>query len=187
MRVFNDHLTHLHAPNAPGGIAEQHDVATQTFDCEVFVNGADHSAFGLGDNGVKRVIGNRATASDRGQAAASPAASHETAGEIVGGRADDLHVGEVSDPDAAGVRDPHHKNAPRTIDIDLSLFNHDVLEFAGHRVPDPEIEKRGFVAVPLAEIDPDYLHPIEQRRLAEIAAALASQSALRLRPDVRLR
>ncbi|HET6328275.1 MAG TPA: 2-amino-4-hydroxy-6-hydroxymethyldihydropteridine diphosphokinase [Planctomycetaceae bacterium] len=85
------------------------------------------------------------------------------------------------------VRDPHDKNAPRTIDVDLSLFNHDVFEWAGHRVPDPEILKRHFVAVPLAELDPDYVHPTEGRRLADIAASWRSSPGLVGRPDVRLR
>jgi 2-amino-4-hydroxy-6-hydroxymethyldihydropteridine diphosphokinase len=85
------------------------------------------------------------------------------------------------------VRDPHDKDAPRTIDIDLSLFNQDVLEFAGRRVPDPDILKRPFVAVPLAQLDPDYVHPIERRRLADIAAEWTSSSGLCPRPDVRLR
>ncbi|HXY35242.1 MAG TPA: 2-amino-4-hydroxy-6-hydroxymethyldihydropteridine diphosphokinase [Planctomycetaceae bacterium] len=83
------------------------------------------------------------------------------------------------------VRDPRNKNAPRTIDIDLSLFNNKVLEFAGRRVPDPDILKRPFVAVPLAELDPDYVHPIECRRLAEIAMTWKSND-LRQRADVKL-
>jgi 2-amino-4-hydroxy-6-hydroxymethyldihydropteridine diphosphokinase len=85
------------------------------------------------------------------------------------------------------VRDPHDKDAPRTIDIDLSLFNQDVLEFAGRRVPHPDILERPFVAIPLAELEPDYVHPIEQRRLAEIAAEWTSNAGLCPRPDVRLR
>ncbi len=84
------------------------------------------------------------------------------------------------------VRDPHDKNAPRTIDIDLSLFNRDVLEFAGHRVPDPEILERPFVAVPLAEVDPDYVHPTEGQRLADIAARWTSHPSLHRRTDVKL-
>ena len=87
----------------------------------------------------------------------------------------------------ARVRDPLDKNAPRTIDVDLSLFNYDVFEWAGHRVPDPEILERPFVAVPLAELDPDYVHPTEGRRLADIAASWTSNSGLVGRPDVRLR
>jgi 2-amino-4-hydroxy-6-hydroxymethyldihydropteridine diphosphokinase len=84
------------------------------------------------------------------------------------------------------VRDPHDKNAPRTIDVDLSLFNDDVLEFAGHRVPDPEILIRPFVAIPLAEVAPDYVHPIERRRLADIVVAWLNNSGLLPRADVKL-
>jgi 2-amino-4-hydroxy-6-hydroxymethyldihydropteridine diphosphokinase len=85
------------------------------------------------------------------------------------------------------VRDPRDKNAPRTIDIDLSLFNDEVLTI-GHRViPDPDIEKRVFVAVPLAELDPEYVLPTGRRSLATIAAELSATMQLCLRRDVRLR
>ncbi len=53
-------------------------------------------------------------------------------------------------------------------------------------IPDPDIVKRPFVAVPLAELEPDYVHPTEGRRLADIASRCASNSGLRPRPDVRL-
>ncbi len=86
----------------------------------------------------------------------------------------------------ARVRNPRDKNAPRTIDVDLSLFNDDVLEFAGHRVPDPEILIQPFVAIPLAEVAPDYVHPVERRRLADIAAAWSNNSGLLPRADVTL-
>jgi 2-amino-4-hydroxy-6-hydroxymethyldihydropteridine diphosphokinase len=84
------------------------------------------------------------------------------------------------------VRDPQNKNAPRTIDIDLSLFNRDVLVVAGHNIPDPEIVQRAFVAIPLAELDPDYIHPLENRTLADIAADWTSNSGLQPRADVKL-
>jgi 2-amino-4-hydroxy-6-hydroxymethyldihydropteridine diphosphokinase len=85
------------------------------------------------------------------------------------------------------VRDPHDKNAPRTIDVDLSLFNRDVLTVGHRSIPDPDILTRAFVAVPLAEVDPDYLHPTADRTLAQIAAELAPTFSLRLRSDVALR
>jgi 2-amino-4-hydroxy-6-hydroxymethyldihydropteridine diphosphokinase len=84
------------------------------------------------------------------------------------------------------VRDPHDKNAPRTIDVDLSLFNRDAFELGGHRIPDPDIAKRPFVAVPLAELDRDYVHPTLGRTLADIAASWTTHPGLRPRPDVRL-
>jgi 2-amino-4-hydroxy-6-hydroxymethyldihydropteridine diphosphokinase len=61
------------------------------------------------------------------------------------------------------------KNAPRTIDIDIMLFNHKVLSLGGRRIPDPEVLERPFVAIPLAEIAPDYVHPQTGQTLEQIA------------------
>lgn len=61
------------------------------------------------------------------------------------------------------------KNAPRTIDIDIMLFNHDVLSLGRRCIPDPEVLERPFVAIPLAEIAPDYVHPQTGQTLEQIA------------------
>lgn len=82
-------------------------------------------------------------------------------------------------------RDPANKNAPRTIDVDLSLFGEIQAEVADHTIPDPDIVKRAFVAVPLAELSADFLHPVERRTLGAIAADLAVDSLTR-RDDVSL-
>jgi 2-amino-4-hydroxy-6-hydroxymethyldihydropteridine diphosphokinase len=79
-----------------------------------------------------------------------------------------------------------NKNAPRTIDVDIALFNEDVLEVGARRIPDPDILAYGHVALPLADLAPDYRHPETGQTLAEIAAPFASDPALRLRPDVDL-
>ncbi len=63
-----------------------------------------------------------------------------------------------------------NRNAPRTIDIDIMLFNRDVLRVGSRRIPDPEVLERPFVAIPLAEIAPDYVHPETGETLAAIAA-----------------
>ncbi len=62
-----------------------------------------------------------------------------------------------------------NKNAPRTIDIDIMLFNNDVLTVGRRRIPDPEVRERPFVALPLAEIAPDYVHPEIGQTLRQIA------------------
>lgn len=66
-------------------------------------------------------------------------------------------------------RDPSNKNAARTIDLDLSLFNHEVFQLENRAIPDPEILERPFVALPLSELDPEYIHPTEKCPLQEIA------------------
>jgi dihydroneopterin aldolase/2-amino-4-hydroxy-6-hydroxymethyldihydropteridine diphosphokinase len=69
------------------------------------------------------------------------------------------------------VRDPHNKNAPRTIDLDISLWNHDVLEYGDKpwHIPDPDILRFAHVAIPLAELAPDYEVPGQRVTLAQIA------------------
>lgn len=85
------------------------------------------------------------------------------------------------------VRHPGYKNAPRTIDIDLSLFDQETLSLDHRQIPDPDIPKRPFVAVPLAELDPEYLHPALGRPLREIAGETRLKApALTLREDVKL-
>jgi 7,8-dihydro-6-hydroxymethylpterin-pyrophosphokinase len=61
------------------------------------------------------------------------------------------------------------KNAPRPIDIDLMLFNQQIFQLGHRRIPNPEIMERPFVAIPLAEIAPDYQHPITGLTLSQIA------------------
>lgn len=64
------------------------------------------------------------------------------------------------------------KYAPRTIDLDLVLFGHEVIDMDGVTIPDPDIMKRVFVAQPLADLAPMYRHPLTGERLTEIAARL---------------
>jgi 7,8-dihydro-6-hydroxymethylpterin-pyrophosphokinase len=50
------------------------------------------------------------------------------------------------------------------------LFNHERLLIGKRSIPDPEVLERPFVAIPLAEIAPEYVHPETGETLAEIAA-----------------
>ncbi len=61
--------------------------------------------------------------------------------------------------------------APRPIDIDLAAVEGFEGEVRGSPVPDPEIPRRAFLALPLAEVAPDWVHPGPGRTLREIAAS----------------
>jgi 7,8-dihydro-6-hydroxymethylpterin-pyrophosphokinase len=80
------------------------------------------------------------------------------------------------------------RNAPRTVDVDISIFGCRVVEDpeAELVIPDPEILTRAHVAVPLADLAPDLPHPVTGERLADIAARLESASSLRVHPRLRL-
>ena len=65
------------------------------------------------------------------------------------------------------------KYAARTIDLDLVLLGDRVdPEFP---LPDPDILIHEHLAVPLAELDPDFCHPITHEALGAIAARLRSE------------
>jgi 2-amino-4-hydroxy-6-hydroxymethyldihydropteridine diphosphokinase len=77
------------------------------------------------------------------------------------------------------------RNAPRTIDIDIMLFDREQLRLGDRSIPDQEVLERPFVAIPLAEIAPDYIHPVTGESLAEIASRFDPNSCgMRLRTDL---
>ena len=84
------------------------------------------------------------------------------------------------------------KNAPRTIDIDIALFNDGVFNYelsdgSTRRVPDKDILRFPHVAVPLADILPDMPHPETGELLASIAINLlaeADENTIWQRPDI---
>jgi len=63
------------------------------------------------------------------------------------------------------------RNAPRTLDMDISLYGQRVVHDAASslEIPDPEILKRAHVAIPLADVAPRTLHPVAGLTLEEIA------------------
>ncbi len=76
-----------------------------------------------------------------------------------------------------------HRFGPRTIDIDLVLFNNATFELDGSPIPDPDVLARPFVAIPLAEISPAYRHPETGQTLASIAAAFHIEKEKMTRRD----
>lgn len=73
------------------------------------------------------------------------------------------------------VRDPNNKNAPRTIDLDIALWDEATFTYGekNWRVPDPDILRFIHLARPLSDLAPDYVYPGTDDTLASIAEKLA--------------
>jgi len=70
-------------------------------------------------------------------------------------------------------------NAPRTLDLDLLLFDDLVVDTPELVLPHPRLHERAFVLAPLAELDPDRIVP-GRGRVADLLPAVAGQRLDRL-------
>lgn len=60
------------------------------------------------------------------------------------------------------------KYGPRIIDIDILLFNNEVHNYPLLKLPHPEMPNRRFALLPLAEIAPDIVHPVFQKKISQL-------------------
>lgn len=64
------------------------------------------------------------------------------------------------------VRQEHW--GPRTLDLDLLLYDDLILQQPNLQIPHPRMTERAFVLVPLVEIAPDWIEPVSQRVIQDL-------------------
>jgi len=63
---------------------------------------------------------------------------------------------------------------PRTIDLDLLLFDDEVIRTSNLVIPHPRMHERMFVLAPLVEIGPRAVHPIIRKSVTELFRELSN-------------
>ncbi len=77
-------------------------------------------------------------------------------------------------------RDPENRKGPRTLDLDLLLYDNCLLNDPALTIPHPRLHQRRFVLAPLVELDPDRRHPVLAQSLRDLLAQLVDRSVVRL-------
>jgi len=65
-------------------------------------------------------------------------------------------------------RKPSFQNGPRLIDIDILFYDDLILDTPSLVLPHPHLHERGFVLLPLMDIDPDLVHPVNKKSVREM-------------------
>ena len=59
-------------------------------------------------------------------------------------------------------------NSPRTLDLDILLYDDRVINSPELTIPHPRMHERAFVLRPLADIAPDWRHPVTGERVSDL-------------------
>lgn len=72
-------------------------------------------------------------------------------------------------------RPPAPREGPRLIDLDLLALGDAVVDEPDLVVPHPRLRGRGFVLVPLCELDPGWTHPVTGETAGALLASLQAE------------
>ncbi len=75
-------------------------------------------------------------------------------------------------------RTPGKPNSSRPVDIDLLFYGEQVVDTPELVIPHPRLTERAFVLVPLAEIAPDLVHPVNGKTVKELLNGIAEEQGV---------
>ncbi len=68
----------------------------------------------------------------------------------------------------------------REIDIDILLYDNDIIQEKDLTIPHPRLEKRKFVLIPCNEIEPNYIHPQLNMTMKQLLDECSDSSEVKL-------
>ncbi|HKZ51178.1 MAG TPA: 2-amino-4-hydroxy-6-hydroxymethyldihydropteridine diphosphokinase [Dehalococcoidia bacterium] len=86
----------------------------------------------------------------------------------------------IKEIEAALGRHPGPRWGPRPLDLDILLYDGEVVAEEDLTIPHPRLAERAFALAPLAELDPDQVHPALGKTVGELLAAVGEGGVRRL-------
>jgi len=87
-------------------------------------------------------------------------------------------LGLIREIEEAIGRTPTYRWGPREIDIDILLYDDIIIDEEGLTIPHPRMHERAFVLVPLLEIAPEAVHPVQGKTIRDLLLMLEPYSGV---------
>ena len=68
----------------------------------------------------------------------------------------------------------------RNIDIDILLYDNDIVDEPVLKIPHPRMHERRFVMVPIVEIAPDMVHPVLKKSMKELLESCSDNGKVKI-------
>lgn len=85
--------------------------------------------------------------------------------------------------DLGRIRENSSGYQSRTIDIDILFYNDEIIDYKDLTIPHPRLHLRSFTLKPLAEIAPDFIHPLLGKSIRDLLASCDDDSVVKLMSD----
>ncbi len=73
-------------------------------------------------------------------------------------------------------REKTFRNGPRLIDLDILLYNTQIIQTTALTIPHPRLHERAFVLVPLADLAPGLQHPVLEETISALLAKIDARA-----------
>ena len=77
-------------------------------------------------------------------------------------------------------REETFRYGPRLIDLDILFYGQEIVEGELLTIPHPRLQERAFVLMPLAEIAPNFVHPVLNKTIRELLETVDTKGLRKL-------